>query len=180
MGWTFADIWEAIARSQPEQPALIQADRVITWAEFDARGEFVGVTGDTLVHSTPRDQLSPEQVKEWTRPVPFPIEDPPPPLPGLVPPSLPKWQEGLTVVPPAPPLPGFSYPEIDVPLYVEAEREEHHHIPQFLWNPRPRRNPDWKPKHKFSDDAIEVFDGLTVSVPKVSTGAGYMPRTTVR
>ncbi|MBX3483284.1 AMP-binding protein [Phenylobacterium sp.] len=39
MGWTIADVWEAIARSQPDQPALIQADRVITWAEFDARSD---------------------------------------------------------------------------------------------------------------------------------------------
>ena len=136
------------------------------WAEFDARGEFVGVVGDTLVHGTPRDQLSPEQVKEWTQPEIFPIADPQPPLPGFEPTPLPKWQEGFTVVPPPPPLPGFSLPEIVVPPYLEAERDEHHHIPQYLWSPRPRRNPNWKPKYKFSDDVIEAFDGLTVSVPK--------------
>src|SRR5689334_6550799 len=39
MGWTFADIWEAIARSQPDQAAIIQGDRRITWGEFDARAD---------------------------------------------------------------------------------------------------------------------------------------------
>lgn len=39
MAWTLADVWEAIAASQPERPALIQADRVISWAEFDARAD---------------------------------------------------------------------------------------------------------------------------------------------
>jgi acyl-CoA synthetase (AMP-forming)/AMP-acid ligase II len=37
--WTFADVWEAIAAVQPEQPANIQGDRVLTWAEFDARAD---------------------------------------------------------------------------------------------------------------------------------------------
>ena len=32
MGWTLAEVWEAIAASQPDTPALIQADRVISWA----------------------------------------------------------------------------------------------------------------------------------------------------
>ena len=136
------------------------------WAEFDARGEFVGVVGDTLVHGTSREQLSPAQVKKWTQPETFPIGDPPPPLPGFEPTPLPKWQEGITAVPPPPPLPGFSLPEIVVPPYLEAEEHEHHHIPQYLWSPRARRNPNWKPKYKFSDDVIEAFDGLTVSVPK--------------
>ncbi|MBL8770351.1 MAG: acyl-CoA synthetase [Phenylobacterium sp.] len=39
MGWTIADIWEAIARSQPDQAAQIQADRVLTWSQFDARAD---------------------------------------------------------------------------------------------------------------------------------------------
>ena len=39
MAWTIADIWEAVAKAQPEQPALIQGERVITWAEFDARSD---------------------------------------------------------------------------------------------------------------------------------------------
>jgi len=37
--WTFADVWEAIAAAQPERPANIQGDRVLTWAEFDARAD---------------------------------------------------------------------------------------------------------------------------------------------
>jgi len=39
MGWTIADIWEAIAQSQPDQAAQVQADRVLTWADFDARSD---------------------------------------------------------------------------------------------------------------------------------------------
>ena len=39
MGWTIADIWEAVAAAQPEQAALIQGDRAITWAEFDRRSD---------------------------------------------------------------------------------------------------------------------------------------------
>jgi acyl-CoA synthetase (AMP-forming)/AMP-acid ligase II len=39
MAWTLADVWEAVAASQPERPALIQADRVITWREFDERAD---------------------------------------------------------------------------------------------------------------------------------------------
>ena len=39
MAWTIADIWEAIAKAQPERPALIQGERVVTWAEFDARSD---------------------------------------------------------------------------------------------------------------------------------------------
>ena len=37
--WTFADVWEAIAARQPDQPALIQGDRVVTWGQFDARAD---------------------------------------------------------------------------------------------------------------------------------------------
>ncbi|WP_293897839.1 AMP-binding protein [Phenylobacterium sp.] len=39
MGWTIADIWEAIAAAQSERAALIQGDRAITWAQFDARAD---------------------------------------------------------------------------------------------------------------------------------------------
>jgi 3-oxocholest-4-en-26-oate---CoA ligase len=39
MAWTFADVWEAIARAQGERAALVQGERVITWAEFDARSD---------------------------------------------------------------------------------------------------------------------------------------------
>ena len=37
--WTFADVWEAIAAAQPERPATIQGDRVVTWSEMDARAD---------------------------------------------------------------------------------------------------------------------------------------------
>jgi 3-oxocholest-4-en-26-oate---CoA ligase len=37
--WTFADVWEAIAAVQPEHPAFIQGERVLAWADFDARAD---------------------------------------------------------------------------------------------------------------------------------------------
>jgi 3-oxocholest-4-en-26-oate---CoA ligase len=37
--WTFADVWEAIAARQPDLPANIQGERVLSWAEFDARAD---------------------------------------------------------------------------------------------------------------------------------------------
>jgi 3-oxocholest-4-en-26-oate---CoA ligase len=37
--WTFADVWEAIAGVQPDHPAFIQGDRVLTWSQFDARAD---------------------------------------------------------------------------------------------------------------------------------------------
>jgi fatty-acyl-CoA synthase len=37
--WTFADVWEAIAGMQPDRPATIQGERVVTWGEFDARAD---------------------------------------------------------------------------------------------------------------------------------------------
>ncbi|MDO8378722.1 AMP-binding protein [Phenylobacterium sp.] len=37
--WMFADVWEAIAAKQPDRPALIQGERVITWGQFDARSD---------------------------------------------------------------------------------------------------------------------------------------------
>ncbi|MGB3411578.1 MAG: acyl-CoA synthetase [Microthrixaceae bacterium] len=36
-GWNFADLWERIADKFPDEPALIQGPRKITWAEFDRR-----------------------------------------------------------------------------------------------------------------------------------------------
>ncbi len=38
-GWTYADIYETIADTLPEAPALIHGDRRVTWAEFDARAD---------------------------------------------------------------------------------------------------------------------------------------------
>lgn len=37
--WTFAAVWEAIAAKQPDHPALVQGDRVVTWGQFDARAD---------------------------------------------------------------------------------------------------------------------------------------------
>ncbi|MDB5418478.1 MAG: CoA synthetase, long-chain fatty acid:CoA ligase [Phenylobacterium sp.] len=37
--WTFADVWEAIAASQPGRPANVQGERVVTWGQFDARAD---------------------------------------------------------------------------------------------------------------------------------------------
>jgi len=37
--WTIADVWEAIAGMQPDHPALIQGERVISWGQFDARAD---------------------------------------------------------------------------------------------------------------------------------------------
>ena len=37
--WTFADVWEAIAAAQPNRPAQIQGERVVTWGQFDARAD---------------------------------------------------------------------------------------------------------------------------------------------
>jgi acyl-CoA synthetase (AMP-forming)/AMP-acid ligase II len=37
--WIIADVWEAIAAIQPERAAFIQGDRVLTWADFDARAD---------------------------------------------------------------------------------------------------------------------------------------------
>ncbi|PZQ61466.1 MAG: acyl-CoA synthetase [Phenylobacterium zucineum] len=39
MAWTFADVWEAIAKAQPDTPALVQAERVVTWSEMDRRAD---------------------------------------------------------------------------------------------------------------------------------------------
>ncbi|HEY2658538.1 MAG TPA: AMP-binding protein [Caulobacteraceae bacterium] len=35
--WAYADVWEQIAAAIPDRPAQIQADRTLTWREFDRR-----------------------------------------------------------------------------------------------------------------------------------------------
>ena len=35
--WNYADVYEAIAPAQPDQPAIIQGDRVLSWGELEAR-----------------------------------------------------------------------------------------------------------------------------------------------
>jgi acyl-CoA synthetase (AMP-forming)/AMP-acid ligase II len=37
--WKLADVWETIAARQPDRPAIIQGDRVVTWGQFDARAD---------------------------------------------------------------------------------------------------------------------------------------------
>jgi fatty-acyl-CoA synthase len=39
--WNFADVYEAVAARVPDRPCQIQGDRVVTWAEFDARADAV-------------------------------------------------------------------------------------------------------------------------------------------
>ncbi len=55
-GWNFADVWETVAETIPEAPALVHGDRVVTWADFDVRAAGVaaailraGVTEGTSV-----------------------------------------------------------------------------------------------------------------------------------
>jgi 3-oxocholest-4-en-26-oate---CoA ligase len=43
-GWTFADVWEAIAEKLPDAPALIHGDRRVTWSEFDRAGDGIART----------------------------------------------------------------------------------------------------------------------------------------
>ena len=35
--WSYADVWESVAAAVPERPAQIRGDRVLSWAQFDAR-----------------------------------------------------------------------------------------------------------------------------------------------
>jgi acyl-CoA synthetase (AMP-forming)/AMP-acid ligase II len=39
--WNFADVWEVVADTIPDAPALIHGDRTVTWAEFDGRANAV-------------------------------------------------------------------------------------------------------------------------------------------
>ncbi len=41
-GWNFADVWEVIAETFPDEPAQIQGDRVVTWKQFDERADGIG------------------------------------------------------------------------------------------------------------------------------------------
>ncbi len=40
-GWNFADIWETVAETIPDAPALVHGDRTITWSDFDHRADGV-------------------------------------------------------------------------------------------------------------------------------------------
>ena len=55
-GWNFADVWETVAETIPDAPALLHGDLVRSWADFDARADGVatalvdaGVTEGTSV-----------------------------------------------------------------------------------------------------------------------------------
>ncbi|MGK2929416.1 MAG: AMP-binding protein [Acidimicrobiales bacterium] len=55
-GWNFADIWETVAETIPDAPALLHGDLTRTWADFDARADGVaaaiiaaGVTEGTSI-----------------------------------------------------------------------------------------------------------------------------------
>ena len=37
--WIFADVWETVADTLPDAPALAQGDRTLTWSEFDHRAD---------------------------------------------------------------------------------------------------------------------------------------------
>jgi fatty-acyl-CoA synthase len=37
--WSYAHIWEAIARAIPARPALIQGERIYSWVDFDRRAD---------------------------------------------------------------------------------------------------------------------------------------------
>ena len=41
--WNYADVWESIAEIQPDQPAIIQGDRTVSWRQFETRS--AGVAG---------------------------------------------------------------------------------------------------------------------------------------
>ncbi len=56
--WNFASMWEAIADAQPHRPALVQGDRIRSWAEWDDRAarlaaafREIGLTEDGKVAS---------------------------------------------------------------------------------------------------------------------------------
>ncbi|MEY4176081.1 MAG: hypothetical protein RI900_3246, partial [Actinomycetota bacterium] len=38
-GWNFADVYEAVAARVPDRTCQVQGERVITWAQFDARAD---------------------------------------------------------------------------------------------------------------------------------------------
>jgi acyl-CoA synthetase (AMP-forming)/AMP-acid ligase II len=55
-GWNFADVWETVAETIPDAPALLHGDRVVPWGDFDRRADGVaraildaGAAPDTTV-----------------------------------------------------------------------------------------------------------------------------------
>ena len=37
--WTYANIWESVAAAIPDEPAIVQGERVVTFAEFEAQAD---------------------------------------------------------------------------------------------------------------------------------------------
>jgi fatty-acyl-CoA synthase len=37
--WTYANVWESVAAAIPDEPAIVQGDRVVSFAEFDAAAD---------------------------------------------------------------------------------------------------------------------------------------------
>lgn len=37
--WTYANLWESVAAAIPEAFAVVQGERVLTWAEFDCQAD---------------------------------------------------------------------------------------------------------------------------------------------
>src|SRR5271167_3004582 len=37
--WTYADIWQSIARAQPQATAFVQGERTVSWEEFELTGD---------------------------------------------------------------------------------------------------------------------------------------------
>ncbi|MDB5451579.1 MAG: CoA synthetase, long-chain fatty acid:CoA ligase, partial [Caulobacteraceae bacterium] len=52
--WNYADVWETIAGAQPERAALVQGERVVTWAGFDRQADALAaaLVGSGLTHQS--------------------------------------------------------------------------------------------------------------------------------
>ena len=60
-GWNFADVWETVAETIPDAPALLHGDRVVPWADFDTRADGVAaaiLAADVDEHSTVAQYLT--------------------------------------------------------------------------------------------------------------------------
>ena len=37
--WTYANIWESVAAAIPDEPAIVQGERVVSFADFEAQAD---------------------------------------------------------------------------------------------------------------------------------------------
>src|ERR1700750_1604212 len=37
--WTYANIWESVAAAVPDQPAIVQGERIVSFAEFETQAD---------------------------------------------------------------------------------------------------------------------------------------------